>query len=155
MSFTARDLSIYVLSDVLQIPYQFSPHHLAFCYFEYLGCLRVSVSYPRVCRTPCLLPNNIGTPFIPHPNLVNPPRINIKSITNTECLFRGVLVLWVCDGQLAAEDEMCGQASMRMRAVVCVRAICPGEDVIEAPGAHLVLIFPTRLLPGHGRDSSG
>lgn len=81
---------------------------------------------------------------------MNPARIDVKSVANTKRLLRGVLVPRVRDGQLAAEDEMGGQADMRVRAVVRVGAVGPGEDVVEAPGAHLGLVFPAGFPRGHG-----
>lgn len=75
------------------------------------------------CKTLNLLPNDISTPVLAHPNLMNPPGIDVKSITNTKRLFRRALVLRVRDHQLAAEGKMCSQAGMGVRAVVRVGAI--------------------------------
>lgn len=40
-----------------------------------------------------------------------------------ERLLLGVFVFWICDGQLAAENQMCSQATVSMGQVVGVPVI--------------------------------
>lgn len=76
-----------------------------------------------------LLPNDIGTPFTAHPNLMHLSSIDIDSRPNTKGLLGWILVLGVGDGELAPEDEMCGQPAMRVRSVMCVSFL-----VVREPG---------------------
>lgn len=57
-----------------------------------------------------LFANHIRAPLLAHPDLVDPSRIDINPVADTKRLLGGTRVVWVGDGQLAPEDEVCGQA---------------------------------------------
>lgn len=83
--------------------------------------------------------------------------INIHPVPHTECPFLRLLIFGVCDSQAAAADKMGCEAAVRVGRVVCitidlnvqrysvlakrcnkdVRAVSPGKNVRETPGADL------------------
>lgn len=64
------------------------------------------------------LPNNIGTPFLPHPDLMHPPSIDIDPVPDSKGLFGEILIFGVRDGEFAPEDEVGGQAAVRVGGVM-------------------------------------
>lgn len=113
--------------------------------------------------------NDICAARVADPNLVDALCIDVKAGAGTERLLGRALVLGIGDGELAVENQMGGQAVMRVRRIVSIsglvshrglqlaesrrchlRAIRPGEHVAEAPVADFLLSFPLALC-GHGR----
>lgn len=58
------------------------------------------------------LPNDISTPIVPSPNLVNPSRINIHPVPDAVFDLFPVVLFRIPQGQLALGDQMRGQAGM-------------------------------------------
>ena len=63
-------------------------------------------------------PNNILTPLLPHPNLMNPLGIHINSSTHPKSFLPGSRLRRVRDGHLAPPDEVRREAAMGMGRVV-------------------------------------
>lgn len=51
---------------------------------------------------------------------MNASGIDIDSITSAVCFLLGILLLRICDGQFALQDQMRGQALVGMRAIIGV-----------------------------------
>lgn len=68
------------------------------------------------------LPYHVGATILPDPDLVEPLRIDIDSVANPIGLLLGRFILRKRDGQLPVEDQMRGQATVRMGRVICVPA---------------------------------
>jgi len=80
-----------------------------------------------------LLSNDIGAALVANPDLMYATGIDIDAVADgIGNLLRG-LVLGVRNGQAAAENEMGCQTVVRMRGVVGIRPIGPGEDVGKPP----------------------
>lgn len=95
------------------------------------------------------LPNDVRTPFVAHPDLVHPPGIDVDAVPDAKHLPGGLLVARVRDGEPAAEDEVGGEAAVRVGGVVGIGAVGPREDAFEPPRADLVLgLLLFRLVVG-------
>jgi hypothetical protein len=85
-----------------------------------------SILYPHTTASPCpssLFPNDILTPFLTHPDLMDLPRRDIDPRSNTKRLLGRVLIARVRNGQCAAPNEVSCQTTVGVRLVMCV----PGE----------------------------
>ena len=51
---------------------------------------------------------------------MGPPRIHIDSISDTECLLHGPIVFRIHDRKGAPTDQVCREAGMGVRWVVCI-----------------------------------
>lgn len=67
-----------------------------------------------------LLPNNIGTSLPADPHLMHLSSIDIDPVADAVRRLLRPGIFRVGDGQFPGEDEMCRQAGVRMRRVVCV-----------------------------------
>lgn len=70
-----------------------------------------------------------------HPHLVYPARLHIYPVAHPVSPLLRLSVGGEGDCQGAAEDQVCCQAGVRVRGIVCVPAIGPGEDMSKAPRA--------------------
>lgn len=97
----------------------------------------------------CSLPDDIGTPFAADPHLMHLARLDVPSLSHAERLLGRVLVLGICEGQLALEDEVRRHSGVGVRCVVGIGPVGPREDVVESPGADLGFVVPLCLLVSH------
>ena len=101
-------------------------------------------------------PNDIGTALTAHPDLVTSAGIDVDARPGTKGLLGRGLIVRILNGQLPLENEMRRQAAVLVRRVVCIAeslapwirdsseytpAVCPGEDVVEAPRGDFRLCF--------------
>jgi hypothetical protein len=65
-------------------------------------------------------PNDVCTAFRSHPDFVHATSIHVNSITHTVCLLLRISLLRIGNRKLSFEDQMRGQALVRVRAVMGV-----------------------------------
>ena len=64
--------------------------------------------------------NDVCIPLGSHPDLVYTSSLDVDTITHGVCLLFGVFLLGIRDGQLSFENQVRGQASVRVWRVVGV-----------------------------------
>jgi len=70
---------------------------------------------------------------------MDPSCFYIDAVSNAICFLFGSLVLRKGNGQLAFENQVGCETSVRMWAVVGIGSIGLGEDVTESPRTHFLL----------------
>lgn len=66
------------------------------------------------------LSNDIGAAFIANPDFMDSSCLDIDPVSDAICRFRGILRSGVCDDQLAFDDQVSSELTVRVRRIMGV-----------------------------------